>query len=173
MSTTKPKRQRVKDGDILAIPIGHELYAFGRVIDGAIAVYNYTSEDMNKLPDLDDRYFLFIVTVYTNVLSSGYWPRVGHDDKALIRPNYYKREPFSDKYSIYNSYDDSETPSSESECWGMEQLAIWHREIVEERISDTLHNKKTIWLNDEKWTPYPVRFLADGTATIVADKAIK
>jgi|APLak6261703504_1056268.scaffolds.fasta_scaffold34234_2 hypothetical protein len=173
MSTTKPKRQRVKDGDILAIKIGHELYAFGRVIDGAIAVYNYTSEDMNKLPDIEDRYFLFIVTVYSNVLSSGQWPKVGHDGASLVRPNYYMRDEVSGEYSIYNTKDQSETPSNEACCKGMERLAVWHKEIVEERIRDTLQNEKTIWLNDEKWTPYPVKFLADGTATMVADKAIK
>lgn len=173
MTTIEPKRQRVKDGDILAIPIGHKLYAFGRVIDGAIAVYNYTSEDMNKLPDLDDRYFLFIVPVYKNVLSSGHWPRVGHDHLQLTLPLYFKRDPLSGNYSIYNCENDSETQSSEKECRGRESLATWHKEVVEDRILSSLAGKRSEWIYDDKWIPYPIRYSDNGTATMVADKAIK
>lgn len=162
MTTTKSKRQRVKDGDILAIKIGHELYAFGRVIDGAIAVYNYTSEDMNKLPDIEDRYFLFIVTVYVDVLSSGEWPRVGRDNLKLSLPRYFKRDQISGKYSIYDCNEEKEYPATRDDCIGMEKLAVWHKEIVEERIRDSLKGVRSRTLGECEWVPVHIKYDEQG-----------
>lgn len=68
-------KQRVKEGDVLAIKLSATKYAFARVFDDAIGVYDkvFASPSM---PDNLGKTFMFVVTVYRDDLTSGAWPKV-------------------------------------------------------------------------------------------------
>lgn len=71
------KRKRTKLGDIYAIPLPNNRFAFGRRLkDASIALYRYIGESVEDLPQDED--YQFIVGVYDDVLKSGQWPVVAN-----------------------------------------------------------------------------------------------
>lgn len=150
------KKQRVKPGDVLSIELGKDQFAFARVFDDVIAVYDKIKNSSNLPKDLG-KDVMFVVSVYTKDLSSGRWPRVGRDEQVMQPPNFCKIDPLNNEFSIYELATGKETPSTEKQCFGMEQLAVWHSEMVEDRIRSTLQGEKSDWLGDLGWIPQLLR----------------
>ena len=98
------KRNRVKIGDVFAIPLQNSKYAFGRRYrDASIGIYKHIGVDVDDLPLQED--YQFIVGVYDDVLKSGKWPIVDNrpfkNEEEEWPPPYYIKDPIAEKYSIY------------------------------------------------------------------------
>ena len=129
-------KKRVQVGDVLAIPLDDGRFAFCRVLkDASIGVYDYVVATPETLPPLDMSY-AFVVGVYTDVLTSGEWPRVLRkpipNEESAWPPPYVVRDVISGKVSIYHQ--GVMRPASSEECQGLEPAAIWDKEHILERI---------------------------------------
>ncbi|MCA0984274.1 immunity 26/phosphotriesterase HocA family protein [Halobacillus yeomjeoni] len=139
-----PKRQRIKTGDVLAIPLPDDTFAFGKIFnDAGIGIYKYIGKDYNDLPQKEE--FQFIVGVYDDVVKSGEWPKVDYrpfeDEESAWSPPSCIFDVISKGSSIYHKgeiYD-----STEDECEGLEVAAIWEGHAIIKRI-----------MGDESWREF-------------------
>ncbi|MCF6409724.1 Imm26 family immunity protein [Pseudalkalibacillus salsuginis] len=65
------KSRRLKIGDVYAIPLPNEKYAFGKVFKAGFGIYEHIGDSIEDLPEKE--VFQFNVSVYKDVLTSGKW----------------------------------------------------------------------------------------------------
>ena len=132
---TKGKRIRPKVGDIFQIPLPDGRFAYGKVFrDASVGVYRKTFTSPTKLPIKSP--FAFIVGLYDDILKSGMWPIVGHEpfesEEDEWPPPSCIKDIISGAYSLY--YKGEIRPSTEKECRGLEEAAVWDAPHVIDRI---------------------------------------
>lgn len=129
--------QRIRIGDVLAIPLDNGRFAFCRVLkDASIGIYDYSVHSQDMIPSSTIRY-LFVVGVYRHVLTSGEWPLVlrqpfQHEEDAWPPPQVV-HDVISGGVSIYHK--GVMRPASTQECEGLEPAAIWDREQILSRLT--------------------------------------
>jgi hypothetical protein len=132
----RKKKIKFKVGDVFQISLSNGKYTYGRVYrDASVGIYNHISERPNE-PPIGSRDFMFIVGMYDDVLSSGKCPIIGYDgfedQESEWPPRYFIKDKISGKYSIY--YKGEIKPSSEEECEGLEEAAVWDLHHIVDRI---------------------------------------
>lgn len=163
MKTTKSNkkqktRQVVKTGDVIAIPLPDGRFAFGLKIGSDVAVYSTVSDSIKGAP-IGHRKFLFATGVYTDVLSSMAWPKVGKDPVSDEEIEFASLgciyDCIADKYDLYSDFFEGYTkPATKEQCFGLEPVAAWDKNSIVDRIVCSLKNQKTEWLNSDPWIPY-------------------
>ncbi|EBA17134.1 hypothetical protein RSK20926_09192 [Roseobacter sp. SK209-2-6] len=148
------RRQRWQVGAIVEIPIGENCWAYGQlgeeyvvaVLDGFFSARPFI-EDVTQLP------ILFKSIVYRDVVSKGYWVRIGRAEPRsdVLQEDYcFKQDQFTGALSLYHS-DFSEQgwekPALLSECLGLECVAVWEAGHVEDRIIATRDGLKCRWVS--------------------------
>jgi len=155
-TNTKSSRQRIKEGDIVAIPLSNGRYAFGREFSHGLGIYDYVATSKELLPTNINR-FLFIVDVYRDVMTSGIWQKIGADKQIDINsPKNHKGfviDLINGNYEIYDFETGTSRKSSMQECHGLERVAAWDAEHITQRIEDTLNRNKSDLLNSQNWVP--------------------
>lgn len=135
------KKNKVLLGDVYSIPLPDGKFAFGRIFnDASIAIYTHIGKVIDDLPQCEE--YQFVVGIYRNLLDSGAWTVVDHrpfcnQDESWPPPNYCY-DIISKKFSIY--YKGEFLPSTEDECKGLEQAAVWDANHIVDRI-----------MGDDKW----------------------
>lgn len=157
-SPSPKKRQVVKTGDVVAIPLPDGQFAFGLQIGECTAIYAKLA-DSCETPPIGYRKFLFAAGIYTDVLSSTEWPKVGKEKLSLEEVAFaslgYVYDDYLDIYKLYNpSKTDEITPSSKGECFGLEPVAAWDKEQIIERIFSSFKGEKSEWLDPDPWVPF-------------------
>ena len=145
------KRQRVKPGDILKVKIDEETHTYARILTDACEAYYdcRTTKDIDDFEQIIASDILFKITVDYKVLTSGTWPKVGH----VPLEEHLKRNPLKYIKDVTNEnnfsiYDNGEIrPATREECIGLEIVASWTKEHVEERLQ-CHYEGKTSWLMD-------------------------
>lgn len=132
----KPKRIRVKQGDVFRIALPDGRFAYGRVYnDASVGIYRPIDSEGTR-PPIGSRDFRFHVGLYDSVLKSGQCPIIGRDPFANTEeswpPPYSMKDVFTGKFSIYHRGEIR--PSTEAECRGLEQAAVWELGDVIDRI---------------------------------------
>jgi len=130
------KSQRPKPGDVIQIPLPNGRFAYGRLYkDASIAIYGEMS-DRPLSPPIGSRQYAFVVGIYREVLTSGDWPRIGHDPfqgtEDMYPPPMSIKDPITGAYSIYHK--GHVIPASDTECIHLEPAAAWNAHHVIERI---------------------------------------
>jgi hypothetical protein len=152
---TAHRKQRLRVGDVLAIALpAIDRVAFARVYqEGTIAVYADLCRP-GEAPPLGLRRFLFQVGVYAPVLSSGVWPRVAHDPFATGEDPQpvprYVQDALGGGFEIHHR--GSQRPATRREVEGLEPVAAWDRQHVEDRIVAAFRGERSPWLA----APWPV-----------------
>ncbi len=157
------KRQRVKNGDVLAVPLGDK-FALCVFNEGVLIAFDQLF-DSAEVPEVFPCKFCVALYVFDSDVRSGVWPKIGRFTAPIpVLPQYFKRDPLNGSYSIYDPYTGVETASSANKCEGMEELAVWHREVFEDRLRSALVTReKSKWLNHLPWNPLPLVASNDGT----------
>ncbi|WP_138419646.1 Imm26 family immunity protein [Aquibacillus sediminis] len=134
------RRRRLKIGDVYAIPLPNEKYAFGKVFkDAGFGIYEHIGDSIDDLPDKEE--YQFNVGVYKDVLTSGKWEVVDNrpfSNEETFPPPKYIRDTISGEFSIY--YKGEIRKSNKAECEGLEAAAVWDEHHLIERI-----------MGDNKW----------------------
>jgi hypothetical protein len=132
------KRQRIKPGDILQVSIDRVSHTYARILnDASVAFYDCkTSEEFRSIEKIISAPVLFIITVDRGALISGEWPKVGSmplEDRLKINPpKYIKTIGYKDRFEIYDN--GKIRSATKEECVGLELMASWGREHIEERL---------------------------------------
>lgn len=143
----KKKRIRIKLGDVYAIPLPNNKFAFGRRFkDAGIGIYKYIGESIEDTP-INEAY-QFIVGVYDDVLKTGQWKIVENrpfqNEVEAWPPPACVIDKLSGDYSIY--YMGEIKRASKSECEGLEIAAVWEAEHIIDRI-----------MGEDKWHKDPLK----------------
>lgn len=131
----KPRRRRLKLGDIYEIPLPNGLTAYGRLYkEYTLAIYEKICHNVSELPS--ENKYKFFVGVYKDLLQDGVWSVVANrpfdsDDDAWSPPQCVV-DAITNIGSLY--YKGEITPCSYEECKDLEVVAAWDRHHVIDRI---------------------------------------
>lgn len=124
---------RKKIGDVFAIPLPDNTYAFGRLFqESCVAFYKHKGQTITDLPKQE--YYDFKVCVHKSCFKDWiYIENRPFNNIEDARPPLYKmRDAFTGKYSIYD-YGEI-IPATEEECKDLEVCAVWESEHIIERL---------------------------------------
>ena len=130
----KPKKQRLKLGNIYEIELPNGKKAYGRLFkEYTLAIYDQICDNVNELPE--DNNYRFFVGVYKELLQDGVWPVVANrkfisDEEAW--PPQCVVDAISRIGSLY--YKGEIIPCSYEECKDLEVVSAWDRNHVIDRI---------------------------------------
>ena len=135
-------------GDIVKIPLGDGTHTYGHALqEASFAVYDCRVADELAVEQVVSRPVLFFVAVMHHAVKKGRWPIVGHSplNDRLSRPPTFIQDPQNkDSFSIYENGEIK--PSTRVKCVGLERMAVWEPEHVEERIRDQYAGRENKWL---------------------------
>jgi hypothetical protein len=146
------KRQCVKPGDILKVGIDNVSHTYARILnDASVAFYDCkTSEELKDIEKIILSPVLFIITVNREVLISGEWPKIGsiplEDHLKKNPPKYIKAFGHKNRFEIYDN--GKIRPATKDECLGLELMASWAKQHIEERLQYH-YDGKTSWLMEQ------------------------
>ena len=128
-------KRRVKIGDVYAIPLPNETYAYGRVFkDAGIGIYKKISKNIEDIP-MEEEY-LFNVGIYKDILQNGEWifiiNKKFENEEDSWPPKMSNYDMISGRYYIY--YKGEFQLSTKEECKDLEIAAIWDSHHIIERI---------------------------------------
>ena len=152
-----PKRQRRTPGSILRIDLEDGYYCYAQILDEGVAFFDIHTKE-KKLKDLNillNTPVLFIIGVYTDVISQGIFLKVGklpiRDDLKNQPMNYIEDILATDKnrrFELYNPSTGETTPCTQDQAWGLERCAVWNYNHIEDRLRDHYAGRTCKWLHD-------------------------
>ena len=141
-----PGRRKV--GGIVKIDLGDGTRTYARVLPAAsFAFYDARSTDDLPLQTVIERPILFFAAVINRAINSGRWPLVGYlalDDKIRRPPTFIQDPLRKDSFSIYEGGDIRS--ATKDQCAGLERMAVWSPEHIEDRLRDHYAGRKNRWL---------------------------
>lgn len=135
---------RKKVGDIYAILLPNNTYAFGHLLqEGSVAFYKHRGVDILDIPKKEK--YEFIVCVHTNCFKDWFFVenRPFKTSQQSRPPCYQMCDSVTGKYSIYQY--GKIIPATKEECKGLEVCAVWENKHL---ITRLMHNES--W---KKWFP--------------------
>ena len=145
------KKRYPKLGTVIAIPLNSRLFGFGLILSRPqIAVLDVKS-GRPELPVLEgpiDGHVLFHVSVMRSAVLSDAWRKIGE----IELPDSLKKEPWTfnqDLMSgeIYLTKTGSEdVPTTPEGIRGLERVAVWEGEHLEDRIRDHFAGRPNKWV---------------------------
>lgn len=149
------KRQKITIGAILEINIDNKYYTYAQILGKAgYAFFDYRVEE--KLKDYNillDKPILFITSVYDDVITQGYWLKVGNllikEDLKIQPMQFIQDELHSDRFEFYNPNTGESSPATKEQIKGLERASVWEANQIEDRIRDYYNNVPCVWLQDD------------------------
>ena len=148
---------RHKPGNIFSIDIGDGSYCFGRSLESPLmAFYNLRTLKIPSLEFIVTQSVLFKICVREKEgLRSGRWEVLGNIELGandLLPVSFFKQDIYDpSKISIYMSNSrGEETPTTIDQAIGLENVAVWESQHVEERLLDYFHNRPNKWVESLK-----------------------
>jgi hypothetical protein len=144
------KRQRRKEGDIVAIDLGDGTLAFARVLrEPLLAFYDLRvrNQETPSIQEIVKRPVLWRIWVMNYAITGGRWKVMGNSplEEALKRePTFFKQDPISGDVTLYRA--ETEYPASIEECEHLERAAVWDPEHVEDRLRDHFDGRPNKWV---------------------------
>lgn len=145
-------RQKRTVGSILEIDIDGEYYAYAQILTEAdCAFFDFKSD--TKLKDikiLETVSILFIIAVYTNVITSGRWVKIGKlpiRPELLVKPMKFIQD--FQKPTVFEFYDPNTgkiSPANKNEIIGLERASVWADVHAEGRIRDHYNGIPNVWV---------------------------
>jgi len=130
------RRKRLELGDIYEIALPNGKNAYGRLCKSYnLAIYKGIYDSVDEL-DLDDEDYEFFVCVYKDLLQDGEWRIVGNkkfeNEEDACPPPKRVVCPFTKIGSLY--YKGEITPCTYEECKDLENVVVWSRASVVDRL---------------------------------------
>lgn len=153
MEKKKTKRQIVKLGDILSIPLHGGKVMYARRYKDGMGFYDYiTDEIIDNVDILKNKKLLFHTGVYIDVLSSGVWPKIGKipfekEDDEWGPVRCISNLPFNNGFRYSHKGNDYGGPTYK-ECYNLEFVSAcdrWHIEMMLVHYTETGKYHPRIW----------------------------
>ena len=150
-------KQRITEGAILEIKIENHYYVYAQILTKGLGYAFFDFKSTQRLADftvLKDTKILFIVMVYSDVITQGRWFKVGKlpiREGLVVQPMKFIQDSLNlEKFELYNPNNGEITPATKQEVLGLECAAVWEAEHVESRIRDYYEGKLNIWVEKFK-----------------------
>ena len=150
------KNQRFIEGGIIEISInGGDYYVYAQIIKKEqLAFFDFQNkEPLSNYDILNKRNILFVVGVYSYIITTGVWPIVTIlpiRDSLLIPPNKYIYDWELNIFKLYNTISGEVTDCSRNDVIGLEICAVWDNVSLENRIQNYYNGITDIW-NDSNY----------------------
>lgn len=134
-------RTKRNPGTVLELSLGDGTFAYGLVI-GELEVAFFDLHATAPVADVDAivaRPVLFALTVYKNVFTTGRWRAVGTvdpEEHAAAAPAKFMQDLGDPRKCKIVDADFNTRPATPDECVGLERVAVWAGEHIEERLRD-------------------------------------
>lgn len=146
-------KQRITEGSILEIKIENRYYVYAQILTKGLGYAFFDFKSTQRLMDftvLKDAKILFILMVYSDVITQGRWLKVGKlpiRESLVVQPMKFIQDSLSpEKFELYNPNNGEIIPATKQEVLGLECAAVWEAEHVESRISDYYEARPNIWV---------------------------
>jgi Immunity protein 26 len=145
-------KQRVTEGSILEINIENQYYVYAQILtESDCAFFDFKStEKIKDFSVLNTANILFIVAVYSYVITQGTWMKVGKidiRDSLKSKPMKFIQDSLNpNNFELYNPNDGVITRATREQCEGLEYAAVWSNNHVEDRIRDYYLGISNVWL---------------------------
>lgn len=152
----KMVRQRITIGSILEIRIEDQYYSYAQILTEAdCAFFEYKStERLKDFSILENAGILFIVAVYSNVITQGKWLKVGKlniRESLKHKPMKFIQDPLNQyNFELYNPNTGEISKATKEQCIGLECASVWAANHVEDRIRDYYLGVPNIWYEQTK-----------------------
>lgn len=141
-----PVRHKITPGDIVKIQFSEHFHTYGRVLlHGRVAIYDCKTEtDIADLDVILKCPVLFYTVPYDYTIKCGHWKIIGNHplEEMLKKPLPQFLQDRTNPYEcqlVYGEWDLHD--ALYYECIGLERVAVWAPEHVEERIRDYYDGK--------------------------------
>lgn len=137
-------------GDVVAIHITGEKYAFGLVLkEPLMAFFDFIAATPNPdVPSLVRQSVAFKIWVMNRAVTSGIWPIVGHVDlseRNQESPTFFKVDRITGRLTATKG-GTTEWPIGREECKELERAAVWDPEHVVSRLEDHFAGRPNKWV---------------------------
>jgi hypothetical protein len=144
------KRQRIKTGAIVKIPIEKEYHTYGRLLlRPYVEIYDgKTKENISRLEEIVSKPILFTLCVFDYAVTKGRWEIIGRTDfseNEVNIPLQFIQDPINPKSCQTIDALGNMEPASVEQCRKLERSAVWDPEHIEERIKDYYAGKPNKW----------------------------
>ena len=162
MKTPIIKRQRERAGAILKMDIEELYYVYAQIVYTKQCVFfDFRSrEHLTDLSLLHNNPVLFVASVYSYIITRGYWPIIGMmpiREEFREMPDEFIHHRFDkQEFERYNPNKGSITPSTWDECKELERAAVWDHHHIVDRIRDHYNGIPCIWL-EKDYELFPAR----------------
>lgn len=147
-----PKTRKIlrRVGDIVAIPLRDGTFGFGRVLhEPLVAFYDLQKREMPALDEIVSSSVAFIVFVMNYPITRGDWPVLGNfplSPELVNQPLFFKKDPITNRLSIYKESTGEEMPASQDDCKGLECAAVWEQNHIVDRLIDHFAGRPNKWV---------------------------
>jgi hypothetical protein len=120
--------KRYKLGDIVAIPLPDNKFAYGMIHnDASIGIYDLISELMLIPEEIVSKPFTFFSGIFDTAITQGFWPKVGHvpfaDKESSWPPPTFIQDVINpSKFRIYHKGEMRE--ATEEEIQGLDEAVM-------------------------------------------------
>lgn len=148
-------RSRRHEGDVVRVPLGEGLHSYARVLPQSVFAFYDCLTRGDLSPDgIAARPILFRVPVMFSAVKSGRWQVIGCvplEPELLQPPAFFVQDALKqDRYSI--SVGGIQRPATREECLGLERLAVWSAEHIEDRLRDAYAERPNKWVDSLRLT---------------------
>lgn len=149
------KKQKRTVGAIVKVPFNDGYHTYARILkDAHFAFYDCrTHNNMQKeISQIGSCQILFTIGVHNDVITSGRWQVLGlmklEPHLSIPPPTFIQDSTDPTNISIYQN--GIEHPATIQDCIGLERLAVWDSEHVEERLRDHYSGQVNRWVELQK-----------------------
>jgi Immunity protein 26 len=149
-------RRRRMAGQIVEIALGQGMKSYARVLNEPLFAFYDRVFDAAEKPNTEDVISLpiaFKINVMNSAVTSGHWTVIARIDLTPDLqevPMFCKQDIVTGKLYIYQEVAELaphyERPASADECIGLEALAVWEAEHVEDRLRDHFAGQPNKWV---------------------------
>lgn len=144
----KPTYRRTV-GNVLAVPVGHGVTCFALTLPEAdFAFFGPEAVDDVMSVRLFEHPVLFRVAVHKSAWNGGRWPKRAKlalpAELQQPAPTFIQDALDPGRFGLYVGGEIR--PASRSECEGLERMAVWEPEQVEDRLRDHLAGVPNVWV---------------------------
>ena len=146
------KRQQRTIGAIIKVPLENGYHTYARILETRLAFYDARTKKEFDIKEIINKSILFTIVVYDEVITNGYWLKVGKklpiEQRAEFNKPVFTENILTNKYWIYTNKEKIE--ATKEQVAGMESYQIWGNEDVEIRLNDYYANRKNDYIEDMK-----------------------
>jgi len=142
-------KKRASAGTFLKVPIDEKFHTYARVLSSPVfAFYDFkTDSDDQELEVIEKSKILFKLCIYRSAIKRGGWKIVGHKELTpeMLTPVPFFIREIGAPDICWIDRNGTRVRANVDECIGLERLAVWDNNHVEDRLRDYYNGVPNKW----------------------------